>query len=447
MRVDLTYTVRGENPDPDPDPEPEVVAPPTNIVVDNTSNTLNWTNSVGYTAIQHEYCINYSGDRDWRPVTVKPIIIGNVDMSASDIAIRVKAIGINEASAPLVATDDFVSTAKAGPDYFTLTEAENMASHVYYAKNSLNNSEQVASHWESINKILDLKGNVDLTHSGTPTPMLTGRRPIYDDKEFGSISFDNERDCLFAGTVSPSVPVPFEVSLTMINQPGTAWEAWYNSNGVYAGDTGGGIRIISHESHIDGAQAPEKMTIGNLHVRFGETISEAWVNGVYQGSVTNPHEVMLSAVTIGVHSNNAQWEFIARHDFPSLTEGQRSQVFAELSEKFQWGRDKQLPRAENISTTRTGSTFYANYDYVNPLGLPEDTSKTVYRWVWMGIENLADQHVSPVTTPTISLSQIPPEALDLKVEVQVFDIHGNTWKRISAAWDGRPNGAGTGPSE
>src|SRR5690606_22017133 len=118
-------------------------------------------------------------------------------------------------------------------NYFTLTDGEDIAAHVYYALDSLNEAGETAVSGESILSIPAIKGGVPMDYDGISAPTLTGRPPIYSDWGLGSISFDNEPLVRYIGDI-PNKDTPVEVSLTLLRQPGVSFEAWYNQAGVYA---------------------------------------------------------------------------------------------------------------------------------------------------------------------------------------------------------------------
>lgn len=335
---------------------------------------------------------------------------------------------------------DITFNIKEEGDLLPLLPGELLAKHVYYAKDSLNADLEIAQNDESVFRVSDLKEDADLTYSGTQTPTLTGRPPIYSSHDKASISFDNEPLTQF-NCIIPKIDTPVEISLTLMMLPGTPHEAWYSNGGIYAGDTGGGIRLAHADMGVPGSVAPEFFKVGNIHALFTPSRADLWVNGEYQNFVSypgrdEPNGIQLAQ--IGVHTNNAQWEFMAYHMFPrELTTLERNQFFSNIDSKFTIGKEKQLPYAKNGTISRVGNTLTANYEYRNPLGFPEDTSKTIYRWVslsWPGW--LSEQHVFDGLGDTVDASMFPvgEETRQCKCEVQVFDTMGNTWKRIAGNW-------------
>lgn len=85
-------------------------ATPTAPVTDDTANTFNWTNSSGYTALSdYEYTLNAGSS--YQVVTAKPIVVGDVNLSAGQVGVRVKAVtNVNNASGTLFNTVAFTGS-------------------------------------------------------------------------------------------------------------------------------------------------------------------------------------------------------------------------------------------------------------------------------------------------------------------------------------------------
>lgn len=75
-------------------------AAPTVGVVDDSANTFDWTNSPSFTDVaDYEYTLN--GGSSYANVTVKPLVVGDVDKAIGQVGVRVKAVGSNPASSTL----------------------------------------------------------------------------------------------------------------------------------------------------------------------------------------------------------------------------------------------------------------------------------------------------------------------------------------------------------
>jgi hypothetical protein len=85
-------------------------AAPTVPVTDDSADTFNWTNNPLFTA-PSDYEFTLDGGTTFSPVTVKPVVVGNLAKTAGQVGVRVKAVGINPPSATLFNTVAFtVST-------------------------------------------------------------------------------------------------------------------------------------------------------------------------------------------------------------------------------------------------------------------------------------------------------------------------------------------------
>jgi len=324
-------------------------------------------------------------------------------------------------------------------DFLTLTARENLAKHVYYAKGSLNSSGAPASNGESVVTVPDLKGGKNLVYTGLSTPVISKRPPHYDDAQFSAIRFLNETNTKYEVNLTEQLPAPYEVSLTLISLPGAEFVPWTGGgNQSYLAVIGDIIRIYGSDDHMPGSKVPDYFKINNLHVIFNTDRGYLWTNGIYQGELPwwSVPGLKRTFNIIGNNANNPHWDFIALHVFQTLTYEQRQSWFQDLKDKFYLGQEKQLPRAENVQVTKSsdGNTLTASYDYVNPLGFPEDKSKTIYVWRERGpgANYIPDQKSHEGHGAVVNKNIFTTDGTNIKVEVQVFDTMGNTWRLISA---------------
>lgn len=79
---------------------------PTSGVVNDNTNTFDWTNSVGYQSINnYEYTID--GGNTYSLVTVKPVLIGNLNKAIGQVGVRVKSEAGRTVSATLFNSTPF----------------------------------------------------------------------------------------------------------------------------------------------------------------------------------------------------------------------------------------------------------------------------------------------------------------------------------------------------
>ncbi|MBN2893568.1 MAG: T9SS type A sorting domain-containing protein [Bacteroidales bacterium] len=67
---------------------------PTNGIVDDNNNTFDWTNNVNFGEIA-DYEFSLDAGNTWNICTEKPIIVGNIDLNAGDLQLRVLASNNN----------------------------------------------------------------------------------------------------------------------------------------------------------------------------------------------------------------------------------------------------------------------------------------------------------------------------------------------------------------
>lgn len=73
------------------------IAAPTNLLVNDVANTLDWTNVAGYTNVaDYEF---HTGDGNWQVASAKPIEVGDVAIASGALQLRVKAATGREAGA------------------------------------------------------------------------------------------------------------------------------------------------------------------------------------------------------------------------------------------------------------------------------------------------------------------------------------------------------------
>lgn len=95
------------------EPEPDTPDAPTLGMVDDDADEFDWTNTSGFTDPgDYEYRIGGSGP--YTTVTTKPLVVGDIDIPVGDLEVRVKAAGINPASASLLNEDPFTVAGGGG---------------------------------------------------------------------------------------------------------------------------------------------------------------------------------------------------------------------------------------------------------------------------------------------------------------------------------------------
>ncbi|UXI03622.1 DUF1566 domain-containing protein [Photobacterium sp. TY1-4] len=104
--------------------KPDQPAAPTQPVADDTANTFDWTFVPAFTLIgDYEYSLN--GGQSWQSASAKPIVVGDVNLAAGQVQVRVKANVQNgmPAGQVLKNTTEFISGEQ--PDAPTSPEVVN----------------------------------------------------------------------------------------------------------------------------------------------------------------------------------------------------------------------------------------------------------------------------------------------------------------------------------
>ena len=98
---------------------PDAPAAPTNPMVDDDANTFDWTNNPSYANVSdYEYSVNSGAT--WTICTSKPIEVGNIDLSAGEVQVRVGA----STDAGAERFSGYVLSSDAGFTSGTVTSAE-----------------------------------------------------------------------------------------------------------------------------------------------------------------------------------------------------------------------------------------------------------------------------------------------------------------------------------
>lgn len=89
--------------------QPDSPAAPTDVVVDDTADTLDWTFVTGFTSLSdYEWSMNQG--TDWAQVLEKPVVVGDVAKSIGHVQVRVRANSENGMPAGAQASNDTAFT-------------------------------------------------------------------------------------------------------------------------------------------------------------------------------------------------------------------------------------------------------------------------------------------------------------------------------------------------
>lgn len=304
--------------------------------------------------------------------------------------------------------------------------------NVYFASNSLTSAGIRANDGDSVSIIPDSSGKYPLKYAGVAAPILTGRPPILHNNE---ILFDNEPNSLFNSDSFPKlVNYPYEETLVLRVVPGTGYEQFQNdwNNDLSIGDSGGKLRAGDADVATQTFDRSEYQSfkVIAIHLLAESGKQTMWLNGKEVGAISSrltSHKILNS---IGVNTNNAQWNFLAKYvKLGKLSDLERSQHLASVNDFYKVGSLPVQPYASDVSIIKAG-VYTAKYKYNGTR--PQNIGRTEYRW--LGLDDKGLGSVKLIGTgeilPLISASPFN----SIRVEVKVYDVDGNSFRYISHAF-------------
>lgn len=298
--------------------------------------------------------------------------------------------------------------------------------HVYIAEKALTSGGGRVVNGDSVAIIPDLVGKADLLYAGSLKPNLTGRPPIYHD---GEINFDNEPYTLFNSKKFDKVNYPYEETLVLRVFPGTGYEQFQNDwfNDLSIGDSGMKLRAGDADGNTQTFRASdyEYFKTYVIHVLAESGKQTMWLNGRNLGSISSRTESRKLLNSVGVNTNNAQWNFIAKYvKLSRFSDKDREVHLAAVAELHGQGQLPKAPFASSVSIVDNGIQYSAKYTYNGKL--PQ--AKSEYRWLGM-VSSLADVKVISAE-PTIPVS-LAKQYIGVRVEVKVYDVDGKSFRFVS----------------
>jgi hypothetical protein len=294
--------------------------------------------------------------------------------------------------------------------------------------------------------IKDLKGNKDLVYGGpeSPSPIWTTPPVFHSDDTGGYIMLPNVLNTVWRSQQFAVIPQPFEVYVVLRDLEAVTYEGYF---AVWFGLRNRGDHLAigtSVEGHLNAPVVLDynKRTI--VRIRFDGIHSRLWLNNV----VVAPGEVDAGSAGIqelgyGTNSHVAQHDFFGMWvKFGTLTEVEHAEIYSKLEQYFQPGQYPKQPLASHIRADWNGTGWTANYDYINPLGIPEDKTRTEYQWFYYD----QTKDLSLVTflpganakNKSLLRSDYPSELPGphdetgrfVFVGVKVYDTAGNSWRLL-----------------
>lgn len=300
--------------------------------------------------------------------------------------------------------------------------------HVYLADHALNKDGQQAVNGDSVQVIPDAVGKYPMKYAGIAAPILTGKPPIFHN---GEILFDNEPSTLFNSDAFPRVAYPYELTLIGRRLPGTPFEQYLNDwpNDLTIGDSGNKLRSGDGEvnSQTYANSGVNDFEVFAIHVLAESGKQTMWLNGKLLGSIVSRTTSRREINSVGVGTNNAQWNFIAEYvKHGRLSDQDRAAHLQSVAKSYAPGSKLSAPYASNVSISKD-AVYTAKHDYNGTL--PQDVAKTQFRWLGYGSGGLGGVKIIG-TGPTLPLSAVVGFS-GLRVEVKVYDTAGNSFRYVS----------------
>jgi hypothetical protein len=218
-------------------------------------------------------------------------------------------------------------------------------------------------------------------HNGPPHSIRYPDPPVYHDEDGGYVWFPNVKNTTYGVNNVPAMLPPLEIYAVIRDLQGVPYEGYF-ANWI-------GLRDREHTLEMMGAEFPpnsgvlvkNKITI--IRMRIDGANSRLWLNGVPYANgmaVTVPFLAM-TGIGYGTVSHGANHDFFGIWVKINglLTESEHQQVYASLASRYPPGEFPQKPLANNARVVmHTYGIWSCDYDYVNPLGLPEGA--TEYQW-------------------------------------------------------------------
>ncbi len=295
--------------------------------------------------------------------------------------------------------------------------------------------------------IEDIIGDKDLKYNGEDSPSdMWPTPPVYHEDEAGGyILLPNILNTRWGSKEFTKIPQPYDVYVVLRDLEAVPYEGYF---AVGFGLRNRGDHLAINRSDEGNFPAPtllefNKRTI--VRIRYDGGNSRMWLNNVeVPGGPVNVGSDGIVGLGYGTNSHVAQHDFYGMWvKFGTLTSAEHKVVYDQLAEIYKPGEYPNKPFANKIKVewNNTLKAWSANYEFVNPLGFPEDVSKTEYQWyLFENGKDLNTTHALPglksqskILTRLDFLTQFPPPHTSAKgnllmVSVKVYDTQGNSWR-------------------
>lgn len=302
------------------------------------------------------------------------------------------------------------------------------------------------SNGNPVRVIEDIIGDKDLKYNGDESPSeMWPTPPIYHDDEAGGyIMLPNIMNTRWGSVEFQKIPQPYDVYVVLRDLEAVPYEGYFA--------VGFGLRNKHDQLEMNrdkGALFPKptvpefnKVTI--IRMRIDGDKSRLWLNDVeVPGGPVDVGSDGITGLGYGTNSHVAQHDFYGMWvKFGTLSAAEHKVVYDQLAEIYKPGEHPNKPFASKIRVqwNKDLPGWTATYDYVNPLGFPEDISKTEYQWY--RFENGKDLN----TTHALQGNKAQGKLLSrvdyaaefpaphnstgnlLMVSIKVYDTQGNSWR-------------------
>jgi hypothetical protein len=339
--------------------------------------------------------------------------------------------------------------------FVTLNAQEALFDNVHYALGStVYGGSAIATNGQSVGKIYDLKGNVNIPYAGDAAPTLTGIPPTLIDDKW--LTFDNRPNTEYNSAPFTAIKPPFEVWLVSRNMPGQRYEAKLQGgdNACYLGDNSSGIRIINSAYGFvpNSTVAPNYQTTLERVVIKTDNTSDYYQNGVWVGNVAfqgnDINGVVKKILAVGPYTNSMDFDFAAMYfKAGAFTTADAATIYNSIATKWKVGT---IPtnrillshiKWDNVNGVYTPSATVIN----TPTGTTvADPSTWDYQWFWFDAEtNLNIQTLFStkrvVTQADFPLNDATHHNVSIKFRVRPKDTNGKSWRYFSGTFGSYTN--------
>jgi hypothetical protein len=297
--------------------------------------------------------------------------------------------------------------------------------------------------------IKDLIGTKHLLYDGpeVPSPMWLTPPVFHNDEMGGYIFLHNISPTKWASKDFEAIPQPYDVYVVLRDVEAVNYEGYF-AVGIGFRNRGDKLEIkIDDKSGVTTSvdfAAPtilEFNKISIVRLRFDGANSRAWINNVpVPPGTVNVGNGAIPRLGYGSNSHTAQHDFFGMWvKFGTLSDADHEFVYEELSKKYDPGKFPNKPFANKIKAVWNGTGWTAQYEYVSPNGIAEDTGKTEFQWYYHSLAddlNLTTSFVGAnakkKTLVRSDYASIFPsrEKARVFVSVKVYDVQGNSWNHF-----------------